>query len=114
MPPAKPRRQEKKLAGAALTSFMKKCEADAAGASSCDAMAAEKKLAGAAKTSYVTKCEKDAAGGSKAAAACDAQAGREEARRRGQDQLREEVRRRDGEARPLKATSARPSAKPRA
>ncbi len=40
--------KEKKLAGAALTSFMKKCEADAGGASSCEAMAAEKKLAGAA------------------------------------------------------------------
>jgi hypothetical protein len=66
--------KEKKLAGAALTSFMKKCEADAGAASSCDAMAAEKKLAGAAKTSFVTKCEKDAGGASKAAAACDAQA----------------------------------------
>jgi len=66
--------KEKKLAGAALTSFMKKCEADAAGASNCEAMAAEKKLAGAAKTSFVTKCEKDGGKGASAAAACDKQA----------------------------------------
>jgi hypothetical protein len=66
--------KEKKLAGAALTSFMKKCEADAGGASSCEAMAAEKKLAGAAKTSFVTKCEKDGGKGASAAAACDKQA----------------------------------------
>jgi hypothetical protein len=69
--------KEKKLAGAALTSFMKKCEADAAGgAGACEAQAAEKKLAGAAKTSFVTKCEKDAGGGAamKAADKCDAQA----------------------------------------
>ena len=57
---------EKKLAGAAKNSFMKKCEADAkaqapAPASSCEARAAEKKLAGAAKNSFMTKCEKDAA-----------------------------------------------------
>ena len=54
---------EKKLAGAAKDSFVKKCEKDAmaAAAKTCDAQAAEKKLAGAAKTSFVTKCEKDAA-----------------------------------------------------
>jgi hypothetical protein len=55
---------EKKLAGAAKTSFLKKCEKDA-GASSASAVclnkAAEKKLAGAAKNSFVKKCEKDAA-----------------------------------------------------
>ncbi len=55
---------EKKLAGAAKTSFLKKCEKDA-GASSASATclnkAAEKKLAGAAKNSFVKKCEKDAA-----------------------------------------------------
>jgi hypothetical protein len=51
---------EKKLAGAALNSFTKKCEADAATA--CDKAAAEKKLSGAAKTSFTTKCRKDAAG----------------------------------------------------
>ncbi len=50
---------EKKLVGAALNSFMKKCERDAA-RSSCDASAAEKKLHGAAKTSFVNKCVKDA------------------------------------------------------
>ena len=51
---------EKKLAGAAMTSFMKKCEADAK--ASCDTAATEKKLAGAAKTSFVKKCETDAIG----------------------------------------------------
>ena len=50
---------EKKLAGAALNSFMKKCERDAAN-TSCDASAADKKLKGAAKKSFVTKCVKDA------------------------------------------------------
>jgi hypothetical protein len=51
---------EKKLAGAALNSFMKKCERDAA-ASACDISAAEKKLSGAARTSFTKKCLKDAA-----------------------------------------------------
>jgi len=53
---------EKKLAGAAKTSFMKKCESDAA--AKCDATAAEKKLAGAAKTSFTKKCVADAVGAS--------------------------------------------------
>ena len=59
---------EKKLAGAAKTSFLKKCEADAkaaAGPSACDTQAAEKKLAGAAKTSFLKKCEADAMAGKK-------------------------------------------------
>ena len=51
---------EKKLAGAAQTSFMKKCETDAQKA--CDAQAAEKKLNGAAKTSFTKKCVTDAVG----------------------------------------------------
>ncbi|HEY8125204.1 MAG TPA: PsiF family protein [Methylocystis sp.] len=51
---------EKKLHGAALKSFMKKCDRDAA-ASACDAAAAEKKLAGAARTSFTKKCVRDAA-----------------------------------------------------
>jgi len=51
---------EKKLAGAALTSFMKKCETDAK--KTCDADAAAKKLAGAAKNSHVKKCVSDAVG----------------------------------------------------
>jgi hypothetical protein len=50
----------KKLAGAALTSFMKKCEKDAA--SACDTQAADRKLSGAAKTSLTKKCVKDATG----------------------------------------------------
>jgi hypothetical protein len=51
---------DKKLAGAAKTSFMKKCSADAA--TSCDNQAADKKLAGAAKTSFTKKCVADATG----------------------------------------------------
>ena len=60
---------EKKLAGAAKTSFLKKCERDAAATApaadaakaACEKTAAEKKLAGAAKNSFLTKCVKDAA-----------------------------------------------------
>jgi len=52
---------EKKLAGAAKSSFLKKCEADATTA--CEAAAQEKKLAGAAKTSFLKKCTADAVGG---------------------------------------------------
>ena len=53
---------EKKLAGAAKSSFMKKCDKDAAEAANkvCGDQAAEKKLAGAAKSSFMTKCVKDA------------------------------------------------------
>ena len=48
----------KPLSGAAKTSFMKKCTADA-----CEAKAVSsdgKKLAGAAKTSFMKKCESGA------------------------------------------------------
>jgi hypothetical protein len=55
---------EKKLAGAAKASFVKKCMKDSAGAD-CDKQAAEKKLAGAAKASFVKKCVKDAQGDAK-------------------------------------------------
>ena len=51
---------EKKLAGAAKTSFMKKCEKDAT--ATCDAAAVEKKIFGAAKTSFTKKCIKDSVG----------------------------------------------------
>ena len=51
----------KKLAGAAQSSFLKKCEKDAK--ATCDAQAADKKLAGAAKTSFTKKCVRDAVGG---------------------------------------------------
>lgn len=51
---------DKKLAGAALNSFMKKCEKDAT--ATCDTAAAGKKLAGAAKTSFTKKCVSDAVG----------------------------------------------------
>lgn len=52
--------QEKKLAGAAKTSFLKKCEKDAT--ERCEAVATERKLAGAAKNSNVKKCVKNAVG----------------------------------------------------
>ena len=58
------RAAEKKLAGAAKNSFMKKCQADAGAApgnSECAAKAKEKKLAGAAKNSFMKKCTADAA-----------------------------------------------------
>ena len=51
---------EKKLAGAAKNSFLKKCERDAATA--CSTTAADKKLAGAAKNSFTKKCTRDALG----------------------------------------------------
>jgi hypothetical protein len=66
---------EKKLAGAAKTSFMKKCESDAAAAApvnaACEKSAAEKKLAGAAKTSFMKKCEADAAATAPVSPACE-------------------------------------------
>jgi hypothetical protein len=52
----------KALAGAAKTSFMKKCSAESGGAS-CEAKAVDKNgkaLAGAAKASSIKKCEADA------------------------------------------------------
>lgn len=57
---------EKKLAGAAKSSFLKKCEKDAGGGAgaACAAKAVDKNgkaLAGAAKNSFMKKCEKDAA-----------------------------------------------------
>lgn len=51
---------EKKLAGAAKNSFLKKCEKDAA--AKCEIASQEKKLAGAAKSSFTKKCVKDAVG----------------------------------------------------
>ncbi len=57
------RAAEKKLAGAAKNSFIKKCEKDAkinAAQADCDAKAAEKKLKGAAKNSFTKKCVTDA------------------------------------------------------
>jgi len=53
----------KPLAGAAKSSFMKKCEkeagATAAASPACEKSAADKKLAGAAKTSHIKKCMAD-------------------------------------------------------
>ena len=51
---------EKKLAGAAKNSFLKKCEKDAA--TKCEMAGKEKKLAGAAKKSFEKKCVRDAVG----------------------------------------------------
>jgi hypothetical protein len=55
---------EKKLSGAAKTSFIKKCEKDASAAAkkTCETQATEKKLSGAAKKSFVNKCVQDATG----------------------------------------------------
>ena len=51
---------DKKLAGAAKSSFLAKCEKDAT--ATCETTATERKLAGAAKTSFVNKCKQDAIG----------------------------------------------------
>ena len=63
---------EKKLAGAAKASFLKKCVADHP-AAACETQATDKKLAGAAKGSFMKKCESDAKAMS-AGAACETQA----------------------------------------
>jgi hypothetical protein len=52
--------KDKKLHGAALKSFMTKCEKDAK--AKCAADASAKKLHGAAQKSFTTKCVKDATG----------------------------------------------------
>ena len=58
---------EKKLSGAAKSSFVKKCQKDsgaapmAAASPACEKSAADKKLAGAAKSSHIKKCTADAA-----------------------------------------------------
>ena len=52
--------ESKKLVGAALKSFMTKCEKDANTACAADSSA--KNLAGAAKTSHMKKCVSDAVG----------------------------------------------------
>lgn len=54
------RAEEKKLSGAAKTSFLKKCEKDARAA--CEVDDLSKKLNGAAKESHIKKCVKDAVG----------------------------------------------------
>jgi psiF repeat len=56
----KDRATAKNLAGAALTSFMKKCQADAT--KSCNTSANAKSLSGAAKTSFTKKCVQTAVG----------------------------------------------------
>ena len=50
----------KKLAGAAMSSFMTKCETDAKAA--CEKDSTAKKLAGAAKDAHMKKCVSDAVG----------------------------------------------------
>lgn len=59
-PTCKAQAAEKKLAGAAQTSFMKRCQTDAE--TTCNAAATDKKLAGAAKSSFLKKCVTDAVG----------------------------------------------------
>ena len=63
---------DKKLAGAARNSHIKKCEADGGGAAkgnpACEKSADDKKLAGAARNSHIKKCNADG-GPAKAAAA---------------------------------------------
>ena len=59
---------EKKLAGAAKNSFMKKCTRDAGAVpenAACAATAKGKKLAGAAKNSFMKKCSADSAAAAK-------------------------------------------------
>ena len=51
---------EKKLAGAAKTSFLTKCKKEAR--AKCEAASKEKNLSGAAMSSFETKCVKDAVG----------------------------------------------------
>lgn len=70
---------EKKLAGAAKSSFMQKCERESKGGAheACEAKASEKKLAGAARANFMKKCEKDemaAAPAAPAASSCEAKA----------------------------------------
>lgn len=66
---------DKKLAGAARTSHIKKCEKDMAGAAgspACEKSADDKKLAGAARTSHIKKCMTDAGKPAAAKPAADA------------------------------------------
>ena len=51
---------DKKLAGAAKNSFMKKCESEATAA--CELDSKKQKLAGAAKNSHMKKCVSDRVG----------------------------------------------------
>ncbi len=54
------RAAEMKLSGAALTSFMTKCEREAK--AGCEKQSVEKRLTGAAKNSFEEKCLRDAVG----------------------------------------------------
>lgn len=56
---------QKKLSGAARTSFLGKCERESKVVQTCDAQATEKKLSGAARTSFTKKCVADGAAGGK-------------------------------------------------
>ena len=51
---------EKKLAGAATTSFLKKCEKDARAACASDEVS--QRTSGAAKDAHIKKCVKEAVG----------------------------------------------------
>ncbi len=52
--------QERKIFGAAKTSFLKKCEREAT--EKCEFAATERKLVGAAKNNNVKKCVREAVG----------------------------------------------------
>lgn len=53
-------KNNKKLAGAAMAAFLKKCQTDAT--TTCAKQAADKKLKGAAGSSFTKKCYSDAVG----------------------------------------------------
>jgi hypothetical protein len=52
---------QKNLSGAALSSFMKKCESDAR--SACSRSASRKKLSGAARADFTASCVRERVGG---------------------------------------------------
>lgn len=62
---------DKNLSGAARTSHIKKCEADAGSNAACEKSADDKKLSGAARTSHIKKCVADGGAGTSASAACE-------------------------------------------
>lgn len=62
---------DKKLSGAARTSYVKKCETDAGGSAACEKSADDKKLSGAARTSHIKKCQADGGAATSASATCE-------------------------------------------
>jgi hypothetical protein len=62
---------DKKLSGAARSSHIKKCEADAGSNAACEKSADDKKLSGAARSSHIKKCVADGGADTNASAACE-------------------------------------------